>query len=289
MCCYSLPARGVFGELTPGLKCYFPKAPGCLFRCTPNGCIQLSHIFLEKKPVGIDINETSILTTINESRRTCDVVLTGDSRADLILPLVENKNIGIFQVPHHGSSSNSRLKDRRELLYYSTLQERELSKIIDREVKEIFLFYSTFRAKCYLVSAGGKYKHPHSSVLQGIILANAFQHQECIILLTNSRGLDSEKLEELHQIAPKWTRYVHIVHQNDVFPEYKCYTKLCPKECIRNVRTSTFTIEWTPEEYICIITGIISSKYQDLVDCRPLEKTALLKDQQWKLTFKGQV
>lgn len=284
MCYCPFPARGSFGELTPGLKCYFPTESGWLLRCTPNvRCIQPSEIFIKEKPKGIDTNETSILTTINESERKCDAVLTGDSRADLILPLVEGKEIGIFQVPHHGSSSNSRLKNRHKLTEYSTQHTYELSKIYD-EVKEIFLFYCTFRAKCYLISAGGtqNYNHPHSPVLQGIILANAFQRQKCVILLTNSCGLHSEKLKELHNIVPKWTRYVKFFHLNDIFPNsIQRYTSLC----IRNI--NTFNVEWTPEKYIHIIIEMIVSKNQDLVACRPLEKKRFTERSTVEINIQG--
>ena len=99
--------------LRPGLNCHFPTETGCLFRCTPRGddlkvrCTQQSETF--PKPERVDANATSILTVINKTERKCDVVLTGDSNAKAILPLVEDKEIRIFQVPHHGSSYNYRL------------------------------------------------------------------------------------------------------------------------------------------------------------------------------------
>ena len=173
--------------LRPGLKCYFPKELGRLFQCTPHDdilqarCAQQVETF--SKPKGIDANETSILTVINESKGYCDVVLTGDSTTKEILPLVEGKEIGIFHVPHHGSSFNSKLGDSRKVEEYSRYYN--LSTIRNKEVKETLPFYSTFRAQCYLISAGGteNYKHPHPQVLQGIILTNSLRCQECVIFL----------------------------------------------------------------------------------------------------------
>ena len=236
--------------LRPGLNCYFPKEPGCLLRCTTRDGkgrrIQPSEIFLKENPKHVDANETSILTVINQSKRKCDAVLTGDSTAEEILPLVEGKEIGIFQVPHHGSSFNSKLEDSHKVEYS---RYYNLSTIHNKEVKETLLFYSTFRAQCYLISAGGteKYKHPHPQVLQGIILANSLRCQECVILLTNSRGLNSDKVKQLHQLAPQWTQYVKIYHYDDVFTQQH-YASLHPEKCISDVRMDT--IEWTPEEYI---------------------------------------
>ena len=164
-------------HLRPGLKCYFPKEMGCLLGCTSEadklGRAQPSKTFLKENPKHVDVNEASILTVINQSERKCDVVLTGDSTAKEILPLVEGKEIGIFQVPHHGSISTSRLKDKCKLVEYS--EQCNLSIVHNNEVRETLLFYSTFRAQCYLIMAGGtdNYKHPNPLVLQGIILANS--------------------------------------------------------------------------------------------------------------------
>ncbi len=235
-----------------GLNCHFPTEMGCLL---PRGddlqvrCTQQSETY--RKPKGADTNETSILTVINESKRKCDVVLTGDSNAKEILRLVEEKEIiRIFQVPHHGSSDNSSLRLEDSIKLEEISRSYDLSAIHDKKIKETFLFYSTFRAECYLISAGGtgNYKHPHPEVMQGIILANAWKNQECVILLTNSRGLDSEKLGQLHQLVPEWTKYVKIYHYDDVFLTDQCHTMLHPERCISDVRTNT--VEWTPEEYI---------------------------------------
>ena len=276
-------------SLRAGLNCYFPKETGHLLRCKPKDevrCIQSSEVFLKTKPKGINANETSILTTINcnESKRKCDAVLTGDSNAKEILPFVEGKEIGIFQVPHHGSSANSRLEDKYKLEEYS--RQYDFPTIHDKEVKEIFLFYSTFRAQCYLISAGGtgNYDHPHSSVLQGIILANSLRSQECVILLTNSRGLDSEKVKQLHQLVPQWTRYVKIYHYDDVFFTEQFHTSLRPEKCIRDVRTNT--VEWTPEEYINR-TRIMLPVKPTIGDCRPLKRNCFVEKSTVQITIQG--
>ena len=94
--------------LKAGLKCYFPKESGCLFTHSPmDGKVVATNRLLKEKPKDVSSNCTSILTTLNESDRKCDAVLTGDSTAELILPLVKGKEVKIFQVQHHGASSNS--------------------------------------------------------------------------------------------------------------------------------------------------------------------------------------
>ena len=276
--------------LRPGLNCYFPKEPGCLFRCTTTddkgSFIQPSETFFKENPKHVDVNETSILTVINQSERKCDAVLTGDSTAEEILPLVEGKEIGIFQVPHHGSSSNSRLKDKSKLVEYSG--HCNLSIVNNDEVKEIVLFYSTFRARCYLISAGGNesYKHPHPYVLQGIILANILRHLECVIVLTNSRGLNSEKIEKLHvrRVVPQWTRYVKIYHYDDVFFTGQCHTSLRPEKCISDVCANT--VEWTPEGYISR-TRIMLPVKPTISDSRPLERNRFMEQSTVEITIKG--
>lgn len=274
--------------LRPGLNCYFPKESGCLLRCTARDrtvrCIQPSETFVKEAPKHVDANETSILTVINQHDRKCDAVLTGDSTAIEILPLVEGKEIGIFQVPHHGSSSNSRLKEKSKLVEYAG--EYNLSIAHNNEVKEIQLFYSTFRAQCYLISAGGteSYKHPHRSVLQGIILANSLRHQECVIVLTNSRGLNSEKLKQLHRLAPQWTRYVKIYHLDDIFFTELHHTSLRPQRCISDVRANT--VEWTPEGYINRAKMMLPVK-PAISNYRPLEKNRFIEQSTVEITVQG--
>ena len=274
--------------LRPGLNCHFPTEMGCVFRCAPKGNdlkvrrTQQSETY--PKPKAVDANATSILTVINESERKCDVVLTGDSTTKEILPLVEGKEIGIFQVPHHGSSHNSRLEDSVKLKEISALYD--LSTIHDKEIKETLLFYGTFRAHCYLISAGGteSYKHPHPQVMQGIILANAMRHRKCIILLTNSRGLDSKKLGQLHQLAPNWTQCVKIYHYDDVFFTEQCHTTLRPEQCISDACENT--VEWTPEGYInrtkvTLPVKLIISNY------RPLERNRFTEKSTVEITIQG--
>ena len=238
---------------------------------------------------GADANETSILTVINES----DVVLTGDSNAKAILPLVEGKEIRIFQVPHHGSTFNSRLEDSTgtKLQELSERYKLNLSTIQD-EVKEILLFYSRFKAQCYLISAGGtdKHNHPHSQVLQGIILANALQRQECVILLTNSRGLILQKVKPLHQLRIPgaqelpWSEYVKIYHYNDVFEKQSDVVSLHPESCISDVRTD---VEWTPEGYIRKIRSILSQHDLKMSNARPQPKDCFKKKSRVDVTLQG--
>ena len=278
--------------LSPGLQCHFPTELGCLFRCTPKHenlkVTRTQQLKTFPKP-----NETSILTIINEYEGKCDVVLTGDSIAKIILPLVEGKEIRIFQVPHHGSSDSSKLEDSQKLKELS--QRYDLSAIQDREVKEIFLFYSTFRAQCYLISAGGtdKHNHPHSQVLQGIILANALRRQECVILLTNSCGLILQKLKPLHKLhvpgAENWSKYVKIYHYNDAFitdPKLlQCHTSLCPERCISDVHKGA--LEWTPEGYINKTRTILSQSDPKMNDSRPQAKDCFKEKSTVEISLQG--
>ena len=274
--------------LTLGLNCHFPMETGCLFSKRYVYDLKARHtqqLETFPKPKGVDANETSILTVINESKGKCDVVLTGDSTAKEILPLVGGKKIGIFQVPHHGSLHNSRLEKSHKVEEDSETKTK-LLKIHDKELQETFLFYNRFRARCYLISAGGtaNYKHPHPPVIQGIILANSLRHQECVILLTNSHGLDSEKLGQLHQLVPGWTNYVKIYHYDDVFLSGQCHITLCPERCIGDVRTNT--VEWTPKGYINRMKIMLPVK-PTMSDIRPLEKNRFTEQSTVEITVKG--
>ena len=274
--------------LRPGLNCHFPTETGCLFTCTrARGdtlkvrCTQQSDTY--PKPERVDVNATSILTVINESERKCDVVLTGDSNANAILPLVKGKEIRIFQVPHHGSSYNYRFDSTKHIMEIS--KHYKLSKIKDEKVETIFLFYDAFWAQCYLISGGGKYRHPHPELIQGIILANALRSHECVILLTNSCGLDSEKLGQLHQIVPKWTQYVKIYHYDDVFFTKQCHITLRPERCISDIHENT--VEWTPEGYINRIKIMLPVKPTINEHCRPLKKDRFIEKSTAEITIQG--
>ena len=264
--------------LRAGFNCYFRNVSGCLFGCAcmPKADKSISTHLSEpkQKPKGIDANETSILTTINESKRRCDAVLTGDSNFKEILPLVEGKEIGIFQVPHHGSWEQYGLSTKHD-------EEAKIQKIAQ--------FYCKFTAQCYLISAGGtkNYKHPHPPVLQGIILANSRQSNTCVILLTNSRGLDSKKVKQLHKLVPQWTKYVNIYHYDDVFctePE-QCHTNLHPERCISDISKST--IQWTPEGYVNNITRIMLPVEPTMGACRPLAKNRFVEKSTVGITIEG--
>ena len=281
--------------LSPGLQCHFPKEQGCLLSYTPKDdkskATPTQQPPTPSKPKDADTNETSILTVINESKGKCDVVLTGDSNAKAILPLVEGKEIRIFQVPHHGSSFNSRLEDRTGTKLKEKIGRYDLSTIQDREVKEILLFYSRFKAQCYLISAGGtdRHNHPHSQVLQGIILANALQHQECVIILTNSRGLILQKIKPLHQVripeAQVWSRFVKIYHYNDVVEKQSDVVRLSPERCISDVRTGA--LEWTPEAYIRKIRSILSQRDPKMSNTRPQVKDCFIEKSRVEITLQG--
>ena len=256
--------------MTAGLQCHFSTELGCVFRHTQQKdryTGPLKRTF--RKPEGINANKASILTTVNLSKEECGAVFTGDLIAKHIMPLVRSKTIGIFQVPHHGDYWMSRL----EISHNVQNCCQEVKKILEKcseKVKETLLFYSSFRAKCYIISAGGTEPHPHFSVLQGIILANSLQRQECVILLTNSHGLNLGKLKGLRRLDPEWTQYVKIYHYDDVFFTEQCHMSLHPERCISDVRTNA--IEWTPEGYINNIRRKLKTVTQTMCNCRPLGK-----------------
>ena len=185
-------------------------------------------------------------------------------------------------MPHHGSSYNYRLDSTK---HTEISKHYKLSKIQDEKVETILLFYDAFWARCYLISGGGKYGHPHPKVIQGIILANALRCHECIILLTNSCGLDSEKLGQLHQIVPKWTQYVKIYHYDDVFFIKQRHIMLHPGRCISDVHENT--VKWTPKGYINRIKIMLPAKPMINEHSRPLKKNMLIEKSTVEITIQG--
>ena len=270
-------------RITGGLQCHFPTELGCVYRNAQQKGRYIKRSF--PKPDEINANKASILTTLNASEEKCDVVLTGDLIAEHIMPQVKNKTIGVFQVPHHGDFNMSRLDYVQEC---SSEVKKMLNESLNEKVKGALLFYSTFRAKCYLISAGGTAPHPHYSVLQGIILANySLQREECAILLTNSRGLMKlSKLEKLRHLAPQWTRYVKIHHYDDVFFTEQSQNVIClnPERCISDVRTNT--VEWTPEGYVNALRVKLKTVTLKISNHRPLEKKCFVERSLVEITNK---
>ncbi len=270
--------------ITGGLQCHFPTELGCVYRNAQQKGRYIKYFF--PKPDGINANKASILTTLNKSKDKCDVVLTGDLITKHIIPHVKNKKISIFQVPHHGDYWMSRLDDKHYIQKCTPEVQNILSKCPDKLVKETLLFYSTFRAQCYLISAGGIEPHPHYSVLQGIILANSVRCEECVILLTNSRALKLEKFKKLHHLAPQWTRYVKIHHYDDVFFTEQSQSNIClhPERCISDVRTNT--IEWTPEGYVNALRVKLQAVTLKMSNRPPLEKMCFVERLVVQITIK---
>ena len=272
-------------SVTPGLTCHFPRELGCLCRHLPP---KEDRIYIYRRLFnffpnsdGINADESSILTALNDSGGKCDVVLTGDSYADLIMPLVRGKTIGIFQVPNHGtfysssqrhgqSSCRENITVREMFQDCSKQQVDVMLQKCHKKVEEVLPLYGLFKAKCYFISTGGTKvycnTHPHFAVLQGIILANKLRKHECVILVTNSRGLDSEKLKQLQRLAPKWSRYVKLYHYDDLFFAGQCHTSLCPQKVISDVRAST--VEWTPQGYMNALRKKLKTVTQRLRNCR---------------------
>lgn len=267
--------------ITAGLHCHFPTELGCVFRHAQQKGRYVKRSF--PKPEGINANKASILTTLNKSERKCDVVLTGDLITQHIMPQVKSKTIGIFQVPHHGDYWMSRLEGSH-YVQNCCPKVKEMLERCSEKVKETLLFYSTFKAKCYLISAGGTVPHPHFSVLQGIILANSLRREECVILFTNSRGLNLEKLKQLRHLAPQWTQYVKIHHLDDVFFAEQCHVCLRPERCISDVRTNT--VEWTPEGYVNTIRLKLKTVTLKMSNRRPLEKKCFVEKSVVQITVK---
>ena len=268
-------------RITSGLQCHFPTEMGCVFRNEQQKGRYIKRSF--PKPEGINANKASILTTLNKSEAKCDVVLTGDLITEHIIPHVRSKTIGIFQVPHHGDYWMSRLEGSHHVRNCSP-EVKEMLEKCSEKVKETLLFYSTFRAKCYLISAGGTVPHPHSSVIQGIILANSLRREECVILFTNSRGLNLERLKRLRRLAPQWTQYVKIHHLDDVFLKEQVHTSINPQRCISDVRTNT--VEWTPEGYVNAIRAKLKTVTLKTSNRRPLEKKCFVEKSVVQITTK---
>lgn len=191
--------------------------------------------------VKISSNESSIITTINEVDDSFDVMLTGDSTADIIQKLLHigkgatkatptKPHIKVFQVPHHGSKCNSGLKKSTE-------------SIID--------FYKSFTADVYVISGGGhaKYDHPDSEVLKGIVCACITNQHKSTIVVTNSVGLNREKviLEKDNEVT-NWHEFITICHLDDLF--------LPTSTCIPAITIASDNLQpqgvlrWSPEGYI---------------------------------------
>ena len=153
----------------------------------------------------IDCNATSILTTVQipGSKYDYDVVLTGDSYGGIILDRLElrrpegttRKNVGIFQVPHHGSKENSTVKSTK-------------GRCSIQKCKELYML---FDVDIYLISHGdhGGYNHPHSDVITGILAAAVEKKHDCNIVVT-ATWFDGTKIIEAN--ARNWSDYVKIYY-----------------------------------------------------------------------------
>ncbi len=152
----------------------------------------------ELKFDGKQLNATSILTTVKlpSSKFHYDVVLTGDSYCSIIRAklALRGKSVGVFQVPHHGSKYNLNRHSSRAAT-----------------VGELADFYSSFKADTYLISHGdhGRYNHPHSEVITGIITAAVEKNNHCKIIVTATKFEESKIGEET---VKNWTEYVEIYH-----------------------------------------------------------------------------
>ena len=187
-----------------------------------------------EKPPNYYVNESSILTTVNKNANGFDIVLTGDSNAQLIRSQLEWKgvtkpHITVFQVPHHGSEKNS-----------------------DEE------FYKSFTADIYLVSGGGhqRFDHPNHNVLLGIIEACVQNQHKCAIVVTNSYGLRSEKVRISERDGvPEWRTFVTIYHLNDLF-SWRAVPYLTVTCDGYGLPSLCNVICWSPEGYITQIERV---------------------------------
>ena len=156
----------------------------------------------KRKAKRLNFNATSILTTVSLQPSTCeydyDVVLTGDSYGTIIEKklALKGKSVGVFQVPHHGSSYN--LDDE---------------KTTRSTAEEFTGFYSSFNAYIYLISHGdhGSYNHPHSEVITGILSAAVQKKRDpkCKIVVT-ATWFEKSKIDETN--ISNWRDYVDIYY-----------------------------------------------------------------------------
>ena len=214
---------------------YFPTSDARLLTKDVLKRTVFSHIFHRQNPTRPrqkDFNDTSILTTVNESSQGIDVVLTGDSDGLIIdRALFMNyrlrPHIKVFQVPHHGSEKNS-----------------------DYEL------YISFTADVYLISGGGhdKYNHPNNEVLSAIIRACVDNQHRSTIVVTNSRGLKRDKvipklyLEDRLRPNQEWSNFVTICHLDDLFnPDNTSpYVTITSDKLLQD----SDVVCWSPEGYI---------------------------------------
>ena len=170
----------------------------------------------KRKAKRLNFNATSILTTVSLQLSTCqydyDVVLTGDSYCTIIEKKLElalkGKSVGVFQVPHHGSSYN--------------LDNKKTTR---STAQEFTGFYSSFNAYIYLISHGDhkKYNHPHSEVITGILSAavQKKRYPKCKIVVT-ATWFEKSKIDETN--ISNWRDYVDIFY----FKQGTSYVTLDP-------------------------------------------------------------
>ena len=240
-----LPSKGEIREYYP-LQCYFPMT-GILYSTKATECSQQEAEeskatntvdTSDGKKARVDTsdgkkaNESSILTTVNETDDGFDIMLTGDSNAKMIKTVLSEKikstsfkpHIKVFQVPHHGSKENS-----------------------DYEL------YKSFTADVYLISAGGQYGHPSNEVLSAIVHACVDNEHTSKIVVTNSRGLKLIKKgtysrEKLVPGLNRWRNRVQVYHLDDLFNP----RNTSPHVTITSdqLLQGSDVVSWSPKGYI---------------------------------------
>ena len=165
-----------------------------------------------KKP---DANWTNVLETIHST----DFALTSGLTYDQLMDghKLKDKELTVFQVPHGENMTTD----------------------------EWASFYSTFAVGFYLVSGGGE-RGLKKEILQGIIKANVQRSvpKPCTILLTNSRGLDAEKISDLESEEIEWYSKIKICHINDLF-----HPRVAPQPNIQPPPTFTTIPQIPPPPY----------------------------------------
>ena len=219
---------------------------GEIYKPSEDSCItyQLPHVTVEKQKIEIKryhinqakveiskndkipqnkFNDTSIITRVQTSADTEIITLTGDSQGKIIYevnPELREEKIGIFQVPHHGSATNSKVTGAAKDKLPEGHPLTPLRKFRGRPAYAQALFYFNMKADIYLFSHGNNegYQHPNWKTVTGILIAAAINKHKCKIVVTATEFHKDKIRYPKCDIPQDWEKYVEILHFKQGIP-----------------------------------------------------------------------
>ena len=179
-------------------------------------------------------NESSIITTItmNNGGNTILACLTGDAFFDnhQMAPFLHNKEIIVFQVPHHGSKHNSNFE------FYMKIAEN---------------------TQYYLISCGhhGSYDFPHKEVFTAIRDATVAKKKEgATIVLTDGTNLNGKKVSSFtgHDHEPSvsyWDPHLRISDCELINKDFLQFTFSSQGDLVNDKPALPNLIQWSIKGY----------------------------------------